>query len=91
MAINMLVKVKIKDVIASTEKAVLFLFKYEREEWLPRSWFKKGRGNYIIMSESHAREKGLQFTNLMHFPEKIEPKHNQEAIDELRYEAKSCN
>ena len=81
----MLVKVKIKDVLAETEKAALFLLKHEIECWLPKSQYRFVTGNYILIQKWLAIEKGLEFSEYIHIPEKIEPKYNQEAIDELKY------
>lgn len=82
-----LVKVKIYDVIKKTEKATLFLLKYEKQQWIPNILFKKAKqGNYILLSKKIAEEKGLEYTDYTHIPDKIEAIKNQKAIDELKYE-----
>jgi len=79
----MKVKVRIKDVLHRTSKATLFLIS-EREVWLPNAAFKFGRGNFIITSETLAKEKGVKYDSFFHTPDKIEPEYNQQAIDELK-------
>jgi hypothetical protein len=81
----MLVKVKFKNIIIHTEFATLFLLKHEIERWLPKSQYRFGSGNNIIVEKWLAIEKGLEYSEYIHIPEKIEPKYNQEAINELKY------
>lgn len=78
----MQVKVKIKDIIHQTHSATLFLIS-EKEVWMPNKLFRIKNGS-IVLSKSFAELKGLKYTEYFHIPDKIEPKYNQEAIDELK-------
>lgn len=83
-----LIKVKIYDMLHKTEKATLFLTKYEKQTWLPNFKFKyTQKGNYILIEEEFAIEKKLEYSNYIHVPSVIEPIRNQKPIDELIYEA----
>ncbi len=78
----MRVKVRIKDRIADTGKAVLLLVS-EQEIWFPKAAIRWGKGNYIICSQKLAEQKGIRYSPLLHIPDRIEPVYNQEAIDDL--------
>jgi hypothetical protein len=80
----MKVKVHYKDILAETEKAVLFLVS-EQEVWFPRSRFGWGKGSYIVCDDDFADLKGVSYSNLYHTPPIIKPIVNQEACDELRF------
>ncbi len=86
---NEWVRVKYHDIIAKTDKATLFLFS-ESEVWLPNKLFRFSQFNNVYMPLFLAQERKLDycFKPLKHVPEKIEPKYNQEAIDELRFNPK---
>lgn len=86
----MQVKIRIHDILAETDKAVLLLVS-EQEVWFPKSSIRWATGNYIICSKRLAEEKQLRFYPLLHIPEKIEPQYNQEPIDEIVYRTESGN
>lgn len=78
----MKVKIKYLQVMHETEKATLFSIK-NIPVWLPNSCFSYGNGNFIVCSDSFAREKGLEFKPLYHVPQKIPPIRNQEPHNDL--------
>lgn len=80
-----LVKVRINDILASTEKATLYLIG-EREVWLPNRVAKPTKGWFILMEQNVAESRDLRFSPYIHTPPKIEATPNQEPIDELRYD-----
>lgn len=82
----MRLKVRYHDILAETEAAILFLIS-EEEVWLPKAAVRFCAGNFFSVSEEMAQKKGLRGTALYHVPEKLEPTFNQEALDELRYDA----
>lgn len=83
----MLVKVKFKDILAQTNKAILFLIS-EEEVWFPKKHFRFLRqGAAFICPLWLAQEKMVKYTSYIHFPEKIDPVYNQEPIDELRFDS----
>lgn len=78
-------KIKVKDQIAETEKALCLLVS-EEEVWFPKSKINRWIGNSIVIPEWLAMEKGVKFTAFTHIPDKIEPQYDQEPIDELRFD-----
>lgn len=82
------VKVKYHDIVASTQKAVLFLFE-DREIWIPNKLFRFMEGKNIRIPNFIAREKKIKADKIKpynHQPKEIEPVFNQEPINELVYE-----
>jgi len=79
------VRAKYKDIIHKTAKATLFLFS-ETEIWLPNSRFRFSKNNYINLPQDLAVEKRIDWSDIYHQPNKIEPIYNQQAIDDLKYE-----
>lgn len=82
------VKAKYHDIIASTEKAVLFLFE-EKEIWIPNKLFRFMEGKNIRIPPFIANEKKIKADKIkpVYFkPKDIEPVFNQQPIEELTYE-----
>lgn len=82
----MQVKVRYKDILARTAKAVLLLVS-EEEVWFPTAHLRWGQGRYIICPEWLAKSKNVRYSAYIHIPDKIEPIFNQDAIDELRFDS----
>lgn len=80
----MLVKVRVHDIIAKTDKAILFLIS-NREVWLPIKFVRPGKGKYITCPQWLAEKNELSFSLLYHVPEKIEPVYNQKPLEDLCY------
>lgn len=80
----MRVKVKYKDILAETAKAVLLLVS-ESEIWFPKSQITWGKGAFVVCQKSLAEAKGCRYTTWQHIPDVIEPVYNQEPLDELRF------
>ena len=86
-------RLKYKDIITETDKAILFLIRGE-EYWLPKSSFRWCySGRYILVNENILEEKNLlAFAKpYRHIPEKMEIKYGQETIDELRFNSDECS
>jgi hypothetical protein len=83
----MRVKVKIKDVVAQTDRATQFLLKYETILWFPNTVFKFNKNKHFIECEKwFCRKHNIEFLDLIYMPTPIEPKFNQVAIKDLIYE-----
>lgn len=80
----MIVKVRYHDILAVTEKAILFLI-VKREIWFPKSAIKFRQGRNFTCHQGLAEAKGVSYSPFFHFPDPIEPKFNQEPMDELKY------
>lgn len=83
-------KVKFKEIVTQTPKAILLKTWQNKDVWLPKVCIKQdftyNKGIAIIMPDWLYKEKGLEGKEfeLYHRPPNIEPKYNQEAIDELK-------
>ncbi len=87
----MFYKVKFKEVIAETGRAVLLSMWQGGEVWLPlkccfQTDFANTKSLVYLVPDWLCAEKGLQGKPYepFHKPEKIDPVYNQEAIDELK-------
>lgn len=82
--------VKFCRIVRETEKAILLETWDNRQVWLPSKCvsidFKYTKGVAVILPEWLYIEKKLNGKEFepYHHPKKIEPQHNQEAIDELK-------
>lgn len=86
----MLVKVRVKDVIAETSGGLLLLIS-EKEIWFPKKQITKWIGNSIVVPEWLAIDKIVKYSKYTHIPPKIHPIRKQEAIDELKFDpTKGC-
>jgi hypothetical protein len=82
------VKAKYHDIIASTEKAVLFLFE-QKEIWIPNKLFRFMEGSYIKLPPFIAKDKNIKASKIVseyHKPKDIKPVYNQEPLIDLKYE-----
>lgn len=83
-------KVKFKEIIIETPRALLLKSFQNKDVWVPKKCVKQdfsyNKGVAIIMPEWLYKEIGVDGTefDLYHRPPKIEPRYNQEAIDELK-------
>jgi hypothetical protein len=80
------IKAKYHDVISKTDRATLFLFE-EKEIWIPNKLFRFMEGSYIKLPPFIAKDKNIRASKIegeYHNPKNIEPKFNQEPIEELK-------
>jgi hypothetical protein len=80
------IKAKYHDIISKTDKATLFLFE-EKEIWIPNKLFRFMEGSYIKLPPFIAKDKNIKASKIegeYHKPKNIEPKFNQEPIEELK-------
>ena len=76
-----MVKVRYQDILARTDRAILFLIA-EREIWLPVRYLRFGQGRTMFLPLWLAREKSVDYREAYHHPVKMKIE-NVEVIQEL--------
>jgi len=84
----MLVKIKLLDIKWETEKAALCEIRGCASKWIPNRYLTITKQGTALVPLWFAQKAEIPFKAFTHIPDKIEPKYNQKAINELEYKAK---
>lgn len=81
----MLVKIKLLDIKWETDKAALCEIRGCSSKWIPHKYITVTKYDTALIPLWFAKKVGIPYKAFTHRPEKIEPRYNQKAIDELKY------